>query len=86
MVHTSDLVSERVRGVVCRVACLAADQAAFPPDADLFRDLGIDSTAALDLLMSLEDEFAVSIPDDTFGSARSLRAIARLISQLEGTK
>jgi acyl carrier protein len=83
MVELADAVSERVRDVVCKVACLPADLAAFPADADLFRDLCVDSAAALDLLMSLEDEFAVSIPDDTFGNARTLRAIARLIAQLE---
>ncbi len=86
MLQPAEAVSDRVRDVVCRVACFTPHQAAFPPDADLFRDLCVDSAAALDLLISLEDEFAVSIPDDTFGNARTLRAISNLISQLEALK
>ncbi len=76
-------VERRVRGVLSKVASFPPDDEAFTPDADLFRDLGVDSGAALDMLLSLEDEFGVAIPDETFGNARTLRAIAKLITELE---
>jgi len=72
----------RVREVVVKVAKLDGDRANFSADADLFRELGVESTAALDLLLSLEEEFNVSIPDQKFGDARTLRALTTLIGEL----
>ena len=73
----------RVRGVIIRVANLAAEKRAFDPNADLFRDLGIVSTAALDLLLSLEEEFDLTIPDQQFGDTRTLRGLTELIGTLK---
>ena len=83
MTQMNDAVVVRVRDVVSKVAHLPQHDLDAAPDADLFRDLCVDSGAALDILVSLEHEFGVAIPDDTFGNARSLRAIARLIGELE---
>ena len=55
-----------------------------PVDADVFRDLGIESTAALDLLFSLEDEFGVAVPDDAFSSARTIGKMTELVNSLTG--
>jgi len=53
-------------------------EAALPPSADL-RALGLDSMAAVNLLLDIEDEFAVVLPDSalvaaTFGSPETLWA------------
>jgi len=82
MTQMNEEVVVRVRDVVSRVARLPQDDLDVSRDADLYRDLCVDSGAALDILLSLEREFGVAIPDDTFGNARSLRAIARLIAEL----
>lgn len=74
----SDDIEARVRQVVVRVAKLDGERAGFAADADLFRDLGVESTVALDLLLSLEEELGISIPDDQFGDARSLTALTTL--------
>ena len=79
----NEVMEERVRGVLSKVARLPSSDEAFPPDADLFRDLCVDSAAALDMLLSLEDELGVAIPDDAFGNARTLRAITVLMTKLE---
>jgi acyl carrier protein len=87
MPQIDEAVAKRIREVVSRAARLSEGEAAlFQPDADLFRQLQVDSGTALEILLSLEDEFAVSIPDETFGNARSLRAIARLIVELQARK
>jgi len=75
-------VEARVRAVVVKVAKLEGARAQFSPDADLFRELGVESTAALDLLLSLEEEFGIAIPDAKFGDARTLTALARLVAEL----
>lgn len=75
-------VEARVRAVVVKIAKLDAARAQFSPDADLFRELGVESTAALDLLLSLEEEFGIAIPDAKFGDARTLAALTKLVSEL----
>jgi acyl carrier protein len=77
-------VEARVRAVVARVAKIAEPES-IDPEADLFRGVGIESTAALDLLLSLEEEFGISIPDDQFGDARTVRLIAQLATRLGAT-
>jgi acyl carrier protein len=69
----------RIRGILHRVARLDGP---YGKGADLFRDVGVKSMAALDLVLSLEEEFGVSIADKTFGEARSLGALVSLVEGL----
>jgi acyl carrier protein len=68
--------------VVARVAKVK-DPAAIDSEKDLYRDIGVKSTAALDLLLSLEEEFNVTIPDQEFGDARTVSSLANLIGALQ---
>jgi acyl carrier protein len=79
----SDSTETRVSEIIRRVS-KQKPNGALPLDADVFRELGVESTAALDLLFSLEDEFGVSVPDDAFSSARTVRKMTELIDQLRG--
>ena len=78
---TREELSSRVAEVVARVAKVT-DPKLIEVDKDLYRDLGVKSTAALDLLLSLEEEFNVSIPDQAFGDARTVSSLAALIGDL----
>lgn len=78
---TREEMSNRVAGVVARVAKVS-DPAAIPGDGDIYRDVGVKSTAALDLLLSLEEEFSVQIPDEKFGEARTVQLLVNLIGDL----
>ena len=78
---TREELSNRVAGVVARIAKIK-DPSAIPGDGDLYRDIGVKSTAALDLLLSLEEEFSVSIPDQDFGEARTVQLLVNLIGDL----
>lgn len=79
---TREEMSSRVVGVVARIAKIE-DPSAIPSDQDLYRDIGVKSTAALDLLLSLEEEFNVSIPDQEFGDARTVSSLVKLIGALQ---
>ena len=57
-------IEVRIRAILGRVARLEGE---YSRVADLFRELGMKSVAALDLLLSLEEEFGVSIADEAFG-------------------
>ena len=74
-------MADRVAAVVARIAKVA-DPTSIARDQDLYRDIGVKSTAALDLLLSLEEEFGVSIPDQEFGDARTVTSLAQMISGL----
>lgn len=78
---TREEMSNKVAGVVARVAKIK-DPAAIPGDGDIYRDVGVKLTAALDLLLSLEEEFSVQIPDEKFGEARTVALLVNLIGDL----
>jgi acyl carrier protein len=55
-------VSERLTGVL--VSELGLDASKINDDAHFEEDLDVDSLGVVELLMALEDEFDVKIPDD----------------------
>jgi acyl carrier protein len=73
-----DEVTSIIQRIVAEVARLKEPDAV-PVDRDLYRDVGVKSTAALDLLLSLEDEFGIQIPDERFGDARTVRGLVDLV-------
>ena len=79
----SETTEARISAIIRRVSKKAGD-GPMPVDADVFRDLGVESTAALDLLFSLEDEFGVAVPDDAFSSARTIGKMTELVNSLTG--
>ena len=44
-------------------------------DASLTRDLGIDSLDTVDLILQMEDQFKVSIPDEDYPKLQSVGQI-----------
>ena len=77
---TNASTEEHVRAIIGRIGQL---EPGFSSTADLFRELGMKSIAALDLLLSLEEEFEISIADDKFGDARSVQALVALVEALK---
>lgn len=79
----SDTTEGRISAIIRRVS-KQKSEGPLPVDADVFRELGVESTAALDLLFSIEDEFGVAVPDDAFSSARTVRSMTELVDSLRG--
>jgi acyl carrier protein len=52
----------RIRGVVARQ--LGVEVSEVLPDASLQEDLGADSLELVELLMALEDEFDIEVPEE----------------------
>lgn len=67
----------RIAEVVGKVGKIAP-----PGPDDDFYDAGFSSINALELLLELEEECGVSIPDDEFIQARTPRALGAVIERL----
>lgn len=78
--HRGADTERRVRAIVARLA-KQADPGALAPDADIYRGLGIASSGALDLLLTLEEELGVHLPDAEFNEARTLADLSALVAR-----
>ena len=64
--------------VLEKVKAILAEQ--FDVDTDLQEDLGADSLDVVDLLMSIEDEFEVEVPDEEI---ENIKTVGALVSYIE---
>lgn len=77
---------ERLSGALDEVLPLVAER--FPQkgpitaEMHISRDLGLDSLAAMDLLMSLEDEFDISIPLNALPDVETVGDLAALVDDV----
>jgi acyl carrier protein len=51
-----------------------------------FKDLGIDSMDAVEILFALENEFDISIPDDDVRNVRNVREMVEGVDKLIAAK
>ena len=60
---------------------LAADQETMTLDTKIAEELGADSLDLVDLLMSIEDEFGVEIPDEEVENLHTIGDVVENISK-----
>ena len=75
------MVFEKIRDII-------ADQQDVNPEAitmetDLMKDLEADSLDAVEIIMAIEEEFGLEIPDE---KAEDFRVVANIVSYLEQNK
>ena len=63
-------------------AQLSVAPAELRPDALLGDDLGIDSLAAIEWGMTIEDAFGISLPEDAWGYVRTYGMVDELVRRL----
>lgn len=61
---------------------LRIPQTNLTPEAHFVEDLGIDSVDFIELMMHLEKEFGVKIPDDQIKRMRSVKDVTTRIEQM----
>ena len=71
-------VRERVIGIVAEQ--LGVDKAKVNPETSFVNDLGADSLDTVELVMELEEEFDINIPDD---SAEKIQTVGQAIEFIE---
>ena len=72
-------ITNRVNTVLMAFGGLDAD--AIPPDAHLVNDLGLDSLQLIEVVMALEDEFSLDIPDDDVPGVATVEGVAAYIAK-----
>ena len=72
------MVFEKVKAILAEQFDI--DEDTLTDDTDLQEDLGADSLDVVDLLMSIEDEFEVEIPDEEI---ENIRTLGELVSYIE---
>ena len=69
------MVFERIREIICDQLDLEEDKVTM--DSDIMEDFEADSLDVVDLVMSIEDEFGLEVPDDQIENFRTVVQIGR---------
>ena len=72
------MVLEKVKAILAEQFDVEEDK--ITADTDLQEDLGADSLDVVDLLMSIEDEFEVEVPDEEI---ENIKTVGSLVSYVE---
>jgi acyl carrier protein len=70
---------------IVEIICRLGGVSNLDPDQD-FYSAGVTSVMALPLLLEMEERFQISIPDDSFISARTARALDEVVTGLREAK
>ncbi len=72
---------EKVREMLAKQLGIKAE--VIKPESDVVKDLGADSLDVVELLISLEDNYGVSIPEEDMAN---LKTVQDIVNMLEGLK
>ena len=70
---------DKVKKLFAEQLCISTDE--ISDTANILEDLGADSLDVVELLMTVEDEFGVSIPDEQVAELKTIPAIVKIIDE-----
>ena len=71
-------VLEKVKGIIVEQLDVSEDK--ITPEASFIDDLGADSLDIVELLMAIEEEYGLEIPDD---EAEKLKTVGDVVAYIE---
>ena len=71
---------EKVRDMLAKQLNVSADKITL--ESDVVKDLGADSLDVVELLISLEDDYGISIPEDDIVNVKTVKDIVEMIEKL----
>jgi acyl carrier protein len=74
-------IEQRIKDIIIEQLDVKADQVT--PEAKFIEDLGADSLDTVELVMALEEEFGLEIPDD---EAEKLQSVGDVIKHVEDSQ
>ena len=73
------MIFERIRQIIAEE--LAVEEAKITMETDILEDLEADSLDVIDLIMTLEDEFGIEIPEDQVENFRTVGDLVRFAEE-----
>ena len=70
---------EKVRAMLAKQLNLPAEK--IPPESEVVKDLGADSLDVVELLISLEDDYGISIPEEDIVNVKTVQDIVDMIEK-----
>ncbi|MBO5912583.1 MAG: acyl carrier protein [Clostridia bacterium] len=75
------MVFEKIRAILCEQ--LDVEESAVTMESNIAEDLGADSLDVVDLIMSIEDEFDLEVPDDQI---ENIKTVGDVVNYIENAK
>jgi acyl carrier protein len=72
-------IEQKVKGIIVEQLGVNADQVV--PEAKFIEDLGADSLDTVELIMALEEEFGIEVPDEEAEKLVSVGDVTRYIEE-----
>ena len=72
---------EKVRAMLAKQLNLPAEKITL--ESDIIKDLGADSLDVVELLISLEDDYGISIPDEDIAGVKTVKDIVDRIEKFQ---
>ncbi|MBQ1415029.1 MAG: acyl carrier protein [Lachnospiraceae bacterium] len=70
---------EKVRDIIAEQ--LSIDPAQIVPEATFTEDLGADSLDAVEMVMAVEEEFDISVPDEALENIKTVADLLALVEE-----
>lgn len=74
------MIKEKIKNIIGEQ--LGINPSEISDEANIIEDLGADSLDIAELLMTLEDEYGITIPEEKINDLKSISKIEELISTL----
>ena len=75
------MILEKVKELVAEQLGISKDE--IKPESNILEDLGADSLDIIEMLMTLEEEYGITIPDDKIGQIKTIGQIVELIEEIK---
>lgn len=60
---------------------LGIDKSRITPDSDIVKDLGADSLDVVQMLMSMEEEYGITVSEDDAANLKTVRDIVNILEK-----
>ena len=62
---------------------LSIDPAKITPDAEIIKDLGADSLDVVELMMAIEDEYGITLPENDVEGIKTVQDVVNMLEKLQ---
>ena len=75
------MIFDKIKDII--IEQLQVEESDINMDTNLMKDLSVDSLDAVEIIMAIEDEYGIEIPDD---EAEKIQTVADLVRYVEENK